>query len=157
MNPYAGLVRTLGRTSAFAAVARHVLPPLDRAFAGRRRTVSSFGTALPVCYLTARGRLSGVPKTVALLYGRDGDRIVVAESNWGRRTRPAWAVNLDAEPSAAVSIAGVGHAVVARRATDAEAARWWPMLLAVWPGWDGYRRRSGREIALYVLEPAGPA
>lgn len=90
---------------------------------------------------------------MTLLFGRDRDTIVVAESNWGQRARPAWALNLDAEPRAALSVDGVTREVAARRASAEEAARWWPMLTEIWPGWDGYRRRAGREIRLYALEP----
>lgn len=136
-------------------MARRILPPVDHVFAGRRHTVSSLGTGLPVCYLTTRGRESGAERTVTLLYGRDGDTLIVAESNWGQDRRPAWALNLDAEPRATVSVDGDPRPVSARHATPEEAERWWPMLLEIWPGWDGYRRRAGREIALYALEPAG--
>jgi len=41
----------------------------------------------------------------------------------------------------------------ARRASDEEEARYWPRLIAIWPGWEGYRRRAGRDIGLYVLAP----
>ena len=143
----------MGRSAAFAAVARRALPPVDRRFKGRRRTAASFGTGLPVCYLTTRGRRSGESRTSPLLYLADGDAAIVAESNWGQRTRPAWALNLDASPVAELEIHGEGRPVAARRATPQEEARYWPELLEIWPGWDGYRRRAGRPIALYVLEP----
>ena len=83
-----------------------MLPPLDRGFAERRHTLSSLGTGLPVCHLTTLGRASSAPRTVTLLYGRDGDTLIVAESNWGQRARPSWALNLDAEPRATVSVDG---------------------------------------------------
>ena len=157
MNPYAGLVRTLGRTRAFAAVARHALPPVDRRFRDRRHTLASIGTDLPVCYLTTRGRRSGLERTSPLLYLDDGDAVVVAESNWGQRSRPEWALNLDAEPQAELTISGETRPVRARGASFDEEARYWPLLLEIWPGWDGYRRRAGRSIGLYVLEPRGVA
>jgi deazaflavin-dependent oxidoreductase (nitroreductase family) len=62
-------------------------------------------------------------------------------------------LNLDANPAAELTIAGVTRAVTARRAMAEDEARYWPQLLEIWPGWDGYRRRAGREICLYVLEP----
>lgn len=110
-----------------------------------------------MCYLTTHGRRSGERRTSPLLYLADGDRVVVAESNWGQRRRPSWALNLDASPDAELSIGGDERPVTARRATPAEEARYWPQLYEIWPGWEGYRRRAGREIALYALEPAsGP-
>lgn len=119
--------------------------------------MSSFGTGLPVCFLSVPGRRSGRVQTVPLLYGREGATLVVAESNWGRPSRPAWALNLEAAGRATVTIAGRPQQVRARRATPGEAERWWPLLLGIWPGWEGYRRRAGREIALYALEPDPPA
>jgi deazaflavin-dependent oxidoreductase (nitroreductase family) len=138
----------------FAAVARRTLPPVDRRFRARRRTLASLGTGLPVCYLTTRGRRSGEWRTAPLLYLADGDRVVVAESNWGQRRRPSWALNLDENPEARLSIGGAERPVTARRATAAEEARYWPQLDEIWPGWEGYRRRAGRAIVLYVLEPS---
>ena len=108
---------------------------------------------MPVCYLTTRGRRTGEARTTPLLYLAHGDAAIVAESNWGQRTRPAWALNLDASPAAELEIRGRGRPVTARRATADEELRYWPQLLEIWPGWDGYRERAGRPIALYVLEP----
>lgn len=107
-----------------------------------------------MCHLTTRGRRTGAERTVALLYATAGGTLVVAESNWGRRARPAWALNLDASPHARITVAGRSRHVTARRATAAEETRWWPLLVEIWPGWQGYRRRAGRRIALYALEPS---
>jgi F420H(2)-dependent quinone reductase len=153
LNPYGSLLKGLGRTAAFAALARRALPPVDRRLRGRRHTLASFGTGLPVCYLTTRGRRSGESRVSPLLYLEDSDSVVVAESNWGQRSRPAWALNLDAQPAAELERRGSAQPVTARRASPAEEERYWPLLLEIWPGWDGYRRRAGRPIGLYVLEP----
>ena len=56
-------------------------------------------------------------------------------------------------PEADVAVAGETHEVSARRATEDEVARYWPRAVAVWPGYDAYRRRVDREIRLFVLEP----
>ena len=157
MNPYAALVCALGRTQPFAWIASRALPPLDARFAGRRRSLTSLGTDFPLCYLTTTGRRTGEPRTVPLLYVADGERVVVIASNWGRRNHPAWALNLDACPDAALAVDGVERPMRARRATDAERRRHWVEAVRVWPGYEGYRRRAGREIRLYVLEPAGVA
>lgn len=141
------LTRTLGRTRAFAWVGSRVLHRLDR----RAPVTARFG--FPLLYLTATGRRSGEPRTTPLLYARDGDALVVVASNWGRRSHPAWALNLDASPHAVVRVDGEERAVRARRASEQERARLWPRVVEVWPGYDGYRARAGREIRLYVLEP----
>ncbi len=156
MNPYAALVRLLGRTRGFAWVGARVLPVLDRPFARSTRSVSSLGTGFPLCYLTVIGRHSRLPRTVPLLHVADGERVVLIASNWGRAKHPAWSLDLDANPDAEVTIAGQSRRMLARRAEPAEAGRYWRQALSFWPGYEGYRRRAGREIRIHVLEPRRP-
>jgi deazaflavin-dependent oxidoreductase (nitroreductase family) len=157
MNPYRALVQALGTTRGFAWVASRVLPPLDARFAGRRRSVTSFGTGFPLCFLTTTGRRTHERRTVPLLYVADGERLVVFASNWGKRSHPAWALNLEAEPQATVAIDSVTTPVTGRRATGEEQRRLWPEADRIYPGYAGYRARAGREIRIFVLEPSGPA
>lgn len=157
MNPYRRLVERLGTTRWFGSVASRVLPPLDVRFKGHRRSVTSLGTGFPLCFLTTTGRRSGLPRTVPLLYVADGDRVVLFASNWGRREHPAWSGNLDAAADALVEIEGVERPMRARRATRDEAERYWPLADAMYPGYAGYRARSGRAVRVHVLEPAGAA
>lgn len=153
MNPYAGTVRTLGRTRAFAWIFSRTLPPLDARFSRRRRSITSVGTDFPLCYLTTTGRRTGEQRTVPLLHVADGERVVLIASNWGRRRHPAWALNLEANPASRVAVAGIERPYRARRATPEEMARYWREAVAFWPGYDDYRDRAGREIRMFVLEP----
>ncbi len=153
MNPYAAAVRTLGRTRAFGWLGSRVLPALDRPFAHSARSPTSLGTGFPLCYLTVSGRHSGLSRTVPLLHVADGDRIVLIASNWGRGQHPGWALNLDAADEAEITVAGRTRRVRARRATAPERERYWSEAVAFWPGYEGYRRRAGREIRVYVLDP----
>jgi deazaflavin-dependent oxidoreductase (nitroreductase family) len=156
VNPYAGAVRRLGRYRAVTWTLSRVLPPMDGAFAGRRRSLSSLGTGFPLCYLTTTGRRTGEPRTVPLLHVADGERVVLIASNWGRRRGPAWALNLDADPAVRVSVAGVARDYTARPATPGERSRYWAEAVRVWPGYDDYRARAGRELRVFVLQPAEP-
>ena len=153
MNPYAGTVRRLGRTRAFAWIFARVLPPLDARFSRGRRSVTSLGRDFPLCYLTTTGRRTGEQRTVPLLHVADGERVVLIASNWGRRHHPAWALNLDANPAARVAVDGVERSYRARRASTEEEPRYWREAVAFWPGYDDYRHRAGREIRMFVLEP----
>ena len=157
MNPYAGLVRALGRTRGFAWVGSRVLHHLDAPFRGSVRSVTTFGTHFPLCYLTVAGRRTGEPRTVPLLHVVDGERVVLIASNWGRTSHPAWALNLHAASKATVTVAGAARDLAVRRATPPERERYWSEAVRVWPGYEGYRRRAGREIPMFVLEPAGAA
>lgn len=154
MNPYRALVQVLGKTRGFAWLASRALPPLDARFAGRRRSVTSFGTGFPLCYLTTTGRSSGEQRTVPLLFVADGEAVVVFASNWGKPRHPAWALNLEDDPRASLAVDGVSRKVTARRASVEEEQRLWPAAERIYPGYAGYRERAGREIRVFVLEPA---
>ena len=154
MNLYAAAVRELGRHRSVSWVLSRVLPPIDSLFVRRRRSLTSLGTGFPLCYLTTTGRRTGEARTVPLLHVEDGERIVLVASNWGGRRHPSWALNLDASPEARVTIDGVERAYTARRATPEERSRYWAEAVRFWPGYDDYRARAGREIRVFVLEPA---
>jgi deazaflavin-dependent oxidoreductase (nitroreductase family) len=150
---YPGVVRRLGRHRAVARALSLVLPPIDGLFVRRRRSLTSLGTGFPLCYLTTTGRRTGELHTVPLLHVADGDRVVLVASNWGRRRHPAWALNLDSHRQASITVDGVERACTARRATHDEYTRYWAAAARIWPGYDDYRARAGREIRMFVLEP----
>lgn len=155
MKLYGRLVRQLGRTRGFAWVGSRVLHRADLRLRGSGHSLTTFATDFPLCFLTTKGRRSGEPRTVPLLSVQgDGDSVVVIGSNWGRKRHPAWALNLDAEPAATVAVNGAERPVRARRASGEERERYWAQACEIWPGYEGYGRRAGREIRVYVLEPA---
>lgn len=154
MKAYSSVVRALGRTRAFAWAASWVLPPIDTRF--REHPLTTLGTDFPLCYVTVRGRNSGEPRTVPLLHVRDGERVVLIASNWGKSRHPAWALNLDAANEADVALPGEPpRRMASRRATAEEFGRYWAEALRFWPGYEGYRERAGREIRMFVLDPVG--
>lgn len=69
----------------------------------------------PALLLFTTGRHSGLRRGAALVYGRDGGRIVLAASNDGLDRPPSWFHNLRASPSVELQIgrlhlqAGGGH------------------------------------------------
>ena len=143
----------LGKTRAFAFVGRKVLTPIDRRLHGRRRNLSTTGTSFPVAYLTTTGRRSGQPRTTPLLIVEGPSGWLVAATNFGG-PRPAWAMNLLAEPRAHLEWNGSTSSVRARLATDAEQAEAWPSFDAAWPAFEAYRDRiDDRTIDMFVLEP----
>ena len=88
---------------------------------------------LPVLQLTVTGRTSGLPRTTALLYvGHDG-RYLVAGSNWGGPTLPAWVHNLRAAGAGEVRIGGRRQRVRARQVTGPERAELWRVMVRTWP------------------------
>lgn len=153
MRPYRWLVDSLSSSRVFAWLGRHVISPLDRRFGARFPLTS--GLDVDSLQLTTTGRRSGQPRTAMLLNATDaGGRRIVAATNYGAETPPAWSLNLDADPHALVSpVGGEPYAAVARRASREETPELWRRLDAVWPAFPTYRKRAGRDIPVYVLEP----
>lgn len=148
--------RLVSRTRWFAALGRaasRLDRRLQRATHGRWTVLGR--ARLPQLVLTTRGRRTGEPREVVLLHARDRDSWVVLASNWGQAQHPAWALNLLAEPRAQVTVGAVSTPVVARAAAPDEAAALLPRMRALWPGYEAYERRAGRELYLFVLDPVG--
>jgi F420H(2)-dependent quinone reductase len=156
MGPYARFLQRIGHAPWFAAVARRVGPPVDRALyrLSKGRVLSTGPPVLPTLLLTTTGSKTRKPRTVPLLYVPDGQRFIVAGSNWGQRHHPAWSTNLLADPRARVQIGPDHVECLARAASSEERERLWPKLDRIWPAYDTYRRRSGRELRVFILEPA---
>jgi deazaflavin-dependent oxidoreductase (nitroreductase family) len=107
----------------------------------------------PVLLLTVRGRKSGKLRTAPLLYGRDGANYVVIASKGGDPKHPAWYLNLR-RGEADLRIGADTVHVRARDAEGDERDRLWAQMVAVWPPYADYQRKTERRIPVVVLEPA---
>ena len=107
----------------------------------------------PVLLLTTTGRRSGLPRTTPLLYLVEGDALALVASNGGSPAHPAWFLNLEASPDVAVQVKRERRQMRARRAAPEERERLSPKLLALYPPYESYQRRTSREIPVVVLEP----
>jgi F420H(2)-dependent quinone reductase len=125
-----------------------------RASGGRLRRSRLFAGGQPVLSLTTTGRRSGQQRSTIVAYLRDGDDYAVFAMNLGNERDPAWCLNLDANPQAAVHVDGKGLRVSARRVSGAEAERLWGLYVARLPASEHFRAISGREIPIFVLAPA---
>jgi deazaflavin-dependent oxidoreductase (nitroreductase family) len=59
---------------------------------------------MPALMLRTTGRRTGQTRTNALVYGKDGDRLLVCASNGGHRKPPAWLLNLEADSDVEVQV-----------------------------------------------------
>jgi len=107
----------------------------------------------PVLLLDHVGAKSGVKRTSPLVYGVDGERLVLVASKGGYPKNPAWLHNLRANPDTHVQVGSQGRDVHARVAEGEERERLWKLMVGVYSGYENYRRRTEREIPLVVLEP----
>ncbi|HZA09438.1 nitroreductase family deazaflavin-dependent oxidoreductase [Mycobacterium sp.] len=121
-----------------------------------RRTNGRLGAKLlwfPAALLTTTGRKTGQPRTAPTLYLRDGERVILPASFGGRNSHPMWYRNLKANAKVRVQIRDQQLDLVARDATDAERAKYWPQLTKIYPPYRGYQRAADRVIPLVVCEP----
>jgi deazaflavin-dependent oxidoreductase (nitroreductase family) len=109
-----------------------------------------------VCLLlTTKGRQSGEPRTAPLIYGRRGDDLLVVASKGGADEPPAWYLNLEADPDVEVQVLGDVFRARARDATPEEKPEMWRTMVAEWPPYDDYQRKTDRPIPVVVLERQG--
>ena len=124
---------------------------LLRRSGGRLRRSWLFAAGQPVLSLTTVGRRSGELRSTAVACFVDGDDLVLAGMNLGRTRSPAWALNLDADPRARITLAGETVEVLARRAAGAERERLWRRWLELQPSAAAFQELAGRQIPIFVL------
>jgi deazaflavin-dependent oxidoreductase (nitroreductase family) len=111
------------------------------------------GMLLPTALLETRGARTGQPRSNAVIYFHDGDRVTIVASKLGLPKHPAWFHNLRADPD--VQLGGRpfrAHVVE----DEAERDRLWHLADQVFPGSAAYRERAaeaGRTIPLVQLTP----
>jgi F420H(2)-dependent quinone reductase len=112
---------------------------------------------VPTLLLRTTGRRSGVQRTNALVYAKDGDEYVLVASNGGEDNSPGWFFNVTAEPDVEVQVA---HSRTAGRARvlesgDHDFERLWRLVNDNNHNrYDGYQSKTTRSIPLIVVSPA---
>ena len=109
----------------------------------------------PTLLLTTRGRKTGEAHTLPLIYGRDGDRLLVVASRGGAPNHPSWYLNLLADPEVDVQVKGDRFHARAHPAGPDEKPRLWQTMTTVFPDYAVYQTRTAREIPVVVLERTG--
>jgi F420H(2)-dependent quinone reductase len=107
----------------------------------------------PVLLLTTTGRKSGQRRIAPVVYLADGQSFAVIGSNAGHRNEPAWSLNLKANPEAEVEVGRRKLPVCARIADGEKRAELWRRHNEQFSGFDEYKARTDRDIAVFVLEP----
>ena len=105
--------------------------------------------------LTTRGRATGKLRRTALIYGRDGGRLLVVASNGGSKGHPNWYQNLAADPHVSVQVGDDRFEATARTAQPIERSELWRQMTSIWPDYDRYQTKTEREIPVVILERLG--
>jgi deazaflavin-dependent oxidoreductase (nitroreductase family) len=109
---------------------------------------------LPTLLLTTKGRKSGEPRSLPLIYGEAGESHVIIASKGGLPTHPVWYLNLLAEPECEIMVGAKRIRARARVAEGAERERLWAQMAKIYPPYDEYQSRAaGRTIPVVVLDP----
>ncbi|MFF3952793.1 nitroreductase/quinone reductase family protein [Streptomyces sp. NPDC001890] len=162
MAPGVRLIQKVSSTRAFAKVAPHVVPAMDRAVHRLTRgKVLLSSRMLPGLILTVPGARSGQLRTTPLacmpVKGTERSWILVG-SNFGRTGHPAWTANLLAGPDkAVVNWQGRDVPVRATLLAGEEREEVWRAALKFWPPYATYQARVEREIRLFRLCERGGA
>ena len=114
------------------------------------RLMGKMGAA-PILLLTTTGRKSGRSRTVPLLYLKEEGRFVLVASLGGAPKHPAWYLNLEANPAVTVQAGRQRLAGTARRASAEEKGRLWPRLVAIYPQYAEYQKRTTRDIPVVIV------
>lgn len=111
---------------------------------------------LPTLLLTTRGRKTGEPRALPLIYGTAGESYVVIASKGGMPNHPIWFLNLEAHPECDLMIGSKAVRARARVAEGEERARLWKEMEAIYAPYAEYQERAGeRIIPVVVLDPIG--
>jgi deazaflavin-dependent oxidoreductase (nitroreductase family) len=147
------LVQRAAQTSSFSPIALKAAPAMDLVISRLSRgrfTMTSL--IVPTLVLTTTGAKTGQPRTTPLATMPDGDGMFyVVGSNFGTERHPAWTGNLLKTPKATVVYGGSKMRVDAHLLSDEEKASVWPRLTKVWPTYDTYVQKSGRNLRVFRL------
>jgi deazaflavin-dependent oxidoreductase (nitroreductase family) len=109
---------------------------------------------VPTLLLTTTGSKSGKQTTTPLIYGRDGDRLLVVGSKGGAPKHPMWYTNLAANPDVTVQVKDELYKATARTAAPDEKPKLWQTMSTIWPAYNDYQGRTQREIPVVIIERA---
>jgi deazaflavin-dependent oxidoreductase (nitroreductase family) len=87
------------------------------------------------------------------MYIRDGNNYIVTASNGGADRHSGWFANLQASPQTSIEVDGMTRTVIAHKASKEENGRLWPRLVDQAPFFEGYTKKTTRDIPMIILQP----
>lgn len=111
----------------------------------------------PTLLLHTVGAKSGLPRTRALTYARDGDAYLIVASNSGSFRYPSWYHNLRKDPDVEINVGAQRFKVTARFVTpeDPDYQRMWQIVNKKnFNQYERYQHRTSRPIPIIALRAA---
>ena len=118
---------------------------------GGRAAVARYPTLL----LTVPGRRSRKPRTVPLVYVREGSAYVVCAAYSASDSYPAWWLNLQAAMTASIQVGPDNIDITAELAPLERRAELWQRLVEMYPPFQSYRAKTDRPFPIAMLHPTG--
>jgi F420H(2)-dependent quinone reductase len=112
---------------------------------------------VPTLLLRSTGRRSGVTRTNALVYARDGADYVVVASNGGTDRDPAWLHNLRAKPAVEIQVGRERHEAASKviEPSDTDYERLWKIVNENnQDRYSAYQKQTSRPIPIVVITPS---
>ena len=106
-----------------------------------------------MCFITMTGARSNRTRVIPLLYIPDGKRTLLVASAGGAPDHPAWYHNLVKYPNIEVERQGERRKFRARLTQGAEKDALWPICYRHYAPYAEYRKRTTRDIPIFVCEP----
>jgi deazaflavin-dependent oxidoreductase (nitroreductase family) len=104
--------------------------------------------------LTTRGRKTGREISKPLLYFEEQGRVYIVASYGGSDEPPAWYLNLLKNPQVRAEIGSKSATYRGRPLSPEQARPIWPRLLAIYPTYAEYQKKTSRTIPIVELVPA---
>ena len=102
---------------------------------------------LPCLLVTVKGKSSGKWTRSALIYGRDGDDLVLIASKGGAPDNPVWLDNMLANPDVWLQVVADQFWATAHVVDEpTERARLWSIMKTIFPQYDEYEAKAAPRV-----------
>jgi deazaflavin-dependent oxidoreductase (nitroreductase family) len=107
----------------------------------------------PICLVTMTGRKSGRKITFPLMYNPDGGNVILVASLGGAPKNPVWYYNLMANPKVIIQLGAKKQEMLATQASPEQKAALWPSIVANYPDFEVYQKKTERDIPVIICSP----
>jgi deazaflavin-dependent oxidoreductase (nitroreductase family) len=105
----------------------------------------------PLLLLTTLGRSSGQWRRTCLIYGRDGEDLIVVASLGGSPRHPSWYLNLRDHEQVWVQVGADTFWATARDTEAEERLTLWERMVQIYPDYADYQKHTSRQIPVVLL------
>ena len=110
---------------------------------------------IAIVLLTTTGRITGKKRSVPLTAISHGSQYILIASFGGSPINPAWLINIRQNPDVQIRTGAIVKQATASivETTNTEYEKMWRKAVAVYGGYDKYRKATSRRIPIVVITP----